>query len=141
MGNEVDQLLDIPFMASLAYVSVAILALVVFLFLFEFVTRYNCWTEIKNGNLAVAMATGGKIFGICNIFRFSIEANDSVYESIIWSVFGFVLLLAAYFLFEFLTPVFRIDEEMKQGNKAVGLIAMLISVSLSYVIGATIIAI
>ncbi|MFC5648136.1 DUF350 domain-containing protein [Paenibacillus solisilvae] len=126
------------FAASLVYVSVAVLALIIFLYLFEFVTRYKCWHEIKKGNLAVAMATGGKIFGICNIFRFSIEANETVYASLTWATFGFALLLAAYFLFEFLTPVFRIDDEIQKDNRAVGFIAMVIAAALSYVIGATV---
>ncbi|CAM4336620.1 DUF350 domain-containing protein [Paenibacillus tarimensis] len=139
MVHAVDSLLDNPYFETLAYLSVAVLALIVFLYIFEVVTRYNCWEEIRKGNLAVAMATGGKIFGICNIFRFSIEAGDSVYESMIWAAFGFVLLLAAYFLFEFMTPVFRIDEEIEKDNKAVGFIAMILSVSLSYVIGAAVI--
>ncbi|SEN78152.1 DUF350 domain-containing protein [Paenibacillus sp. OV219] len=138
MEQEIDQLLSNTFAASLAYVSVAVLALLVFLFFFEFVTKYKCWQEIKRGNMAVAMATGGKIFGICNLFRFSIEANETVYQSIVWATFGFALLIAAYFLFEFLTPVFRIDDEIQKDNKAVGFIAMIISISLSYVIGATI---
>ncbi|GFN30909.1 DUF350 domain-containing protein [Paenibacillus xylaniclasticus] len=139
MEKQIDRMIDNSFVASLAYVSVAVLAMIVFLYMFELVTRYNCWEQIKKGNIAVAMATGGKIFGICNIFRFSINANGSIYESIGWASFGFALLLSAYFLFEFLTPVFRIDEEIEQDNRAVGLIAMTISVSLSYVIGATII--
>ena len=70
MEQEVHTMLSNDFAASLVYVSVAVLALIIFLFFFEFVTRYKCWHEIKKGNLAVAMATGGKIFGICNIFRF-----------------------------------------------------------------------
>ncbi|OMF35973.1 hypothetical protein BK133_09820 [Paenibacillus sp. FSL H8-0548] len=139
MGNEVDNLLSNHYAASLVYVSVTVLSLIVFLSCFELVTRYKCWREIKKGNVAVAMATSGKIFGICNIFRFSIESNDSVYQSLIWGAFGFVILMAAYFLFEFLTPVFRIDDEIERDNRAVGLIAMIISVSLSYVIGATVI--
>ncbi|MBD2867565.1 DUF350 domain-containing protein [Paenibacillus arenilitoris] len=139
MDHEVDKLLSNPYAASLVYVSVTVLSLIVFLSLFELVTKYKCWSEIKKGNLAVAMATGGKIFGICNIFRFSIESNDSVYVSLIWGAYGYVILLAAYFLFEFLTPVFRIDDEIARDNRAVGLTAMIISVSLSYVIGATVI--
>lgn len=139
MEHEVDKLLSNEFAASLVYVSVTVLSLIVFLSVFELVTKYRCWSEIKKGNLAVAMATSGKIFGICNIFRFSIEANDSVYQSLIWGAFGFIILLAAYFLFEFLTPVFRIDDEIQKDNRAVGLIAMVISISLSYVIGATVI--
>jgi putative membrane protein len=138
MQREVDWLLANPYLASLAYISVAVLALIIFLYFFEFAAGYKCWEEIKKGNVSVAMATGGKIFGICNIFRFSIEGGGSVYQSMVWAAFGFVILLAAYFLFEFLTPVFRIDEEVKRDNRAVGLIAMLISISLSYVIGATV---
>ncbi|QHT62660.1 DUF350 domain-containing protein [Paenibacillus lycopersici] len=138
MDKEVDRLLSNTFAASLAYVSVAVLALLVFLYVFELVTRYKCWQEIKKGNMAVAMATGGKIFGICNLFRFSIEANETVYQSLVWAMFGYALLLAAYFLFEFLTPVFRIDDEIEKDNRAVGFTAMIISISLSYVIGATI---
>ncbi len=139
MNGQLDKLLDNPYAAALVFVSVTVLSLIVFLSVFELVTKYKCWDEIKKGNVAVAMATGGKIFGICNIFRFSIEANDSVYQSMIWGAFGFVILMTAYFLFEFLTPVFRIDEEIARDNRAVGLIAMIISVSLSYVIGAIVI--
>jgi len=124
--------------ALLGYFTVAVLGLVVFLSFFEMVTKYNCWEEIRKGNVSAAMATGGKIFGICNVLRFSIEAGETIYETMKWAVAGFFLLLIAYFMFEFLTPVFSIDEEIAADNRAVGLTAMLISVSLSYVIGAAI---
>ena len=140
MDQALDRWLDNAYFASIAFFSVAILALIVFLFCFEFAVRYKTWDEIKNGNLAVAMATGGKIFGICNLFRFSIQSGDSLYQSILWAAFGFVLLLVAYFLFEFFTPVFRIDDELRRDNRAVGFIAMIISISLSYVIGATVLS-
>ena len=119
-----------------AYCSVVILCTVVFLAVFELVTKYQNWTEIKNGNVAVAMATGGKIFGIANIFRHSILQHDSLLDMIYWGVFGFVLLIAVYFIFEFLTPGFKVDEEIKNDNRAVGLLAMVISIGVSYIIGA-----
>ena len=99
-------------------------------------TKYNNWQEIKKGNISVAMATGGKIFGIANIFRHSIQHNDSLLTMIGWGVFGFALLLIGYFIFEFLTPTFNIDEEIQRDNRAVGFIAMIISIGLSFVIGA-----
>ncbi|ODP28879.1 UPF0719 transmembrane protein YshE [Paenibacillus nuruki] len=138
MKDYIDPMLAHPVGMMIGFFSVAVLQLIVFLWCFEMVAKYKCWDEIRRGNLAVAMATGGKIFGICNIMRFSIEAHSTVYESLGWSVIGFLLLLAAYFIFEFLTPVFKIDEEIAADNKAVGLISMIISISLSYVIGATI---
>ncbi|WP_426449214.1 DUF350 domain-containing protein [Paenibacillus sp. S-38] len=136
MSERMDWMMGNPYVETLAYFSVAVLALIVFLAVFELVTKYKDWDEIKNGNVAVAMATGGKIFGICNLFRFAILNNDSILASLVWAGYGFVLLLAAYFIFEFLTPYFKIDEQIKNDNRAVGLISMIISVSLSYVIGA-----
>lgn len=138
MHDFIDRWLENPYIATLAFFTVAILAMTVFLAVFELVTKYSNWQEIKKGNVAVAMATGGKIFGIGNVFRFSIAANDSVYQSLIWASFGFVLLLAAYFIFEFLTPVINVDKEIARDNRAVGLLSMILSVALSYVIGASV---
>ncbi|WP_010532451.1 DUF350 domain-containing protein [Lentibacillus jeotgali] len=126
------------FVETAARYSVVILCTIVFLAIFEFVTSYRNWQEIKKGNLAVAMATGGKIFGIATVFRYSIEHNDTLIESIGWGAFGFVLMLFGYIIFEFMTPSINTDEEIGNGNKAVGLISMLISVGLSFVIGASI---
>lgn len=139
MQEVIDSLLSHPIGSLLGYFTVAVLGLVIFLSVFEAVTKYNCWDEIRRGNVAAAMATGGKIFGICNILRFSISSGESIYQTMLWAVIGFVLLLCAYFLFEFMTPVFSIDEEIAADNRAVGLIALLLSVSLSYVIGSAII--
>jgi putative membrane protein len=123
------------FLKTAANYSVVVLCLVLFLAVFELVTRYKNWVEIKNGNLSVAMATGGKIFGIANIFRYSISQNDSLLMMVMWGVFGFILLLIGYFIYEFLTPKFQIDKEIENDNRAVGFISMVISVGLSFVIG------
>lgn len=137
MGQLIEQWLSNPYLAMIAYFSVACFALVLLLSVFELVTPYKCWDEIKKGNISVAMATSGKIFGICNIFRFGIEAHDSLYTSLSWAIVGYVLLLIAYFLFGFLMPYFRLEQEIAKDNRAVGLMALVISVSLSYIIGAS----
>lgn len=131
-----DQFWENEYIQIAAYYSVVILCMIVFLAIFEVVTKYKNWEEIKKGNLAVAMATGGKIFGIANIFRHSIQQHNSLLTMISWGIFGFVLLLAGYFIYEFLTPKFKIDEEIQNDNRAVGFISMVISIGLSYVIGA-----
>ncbi|RSK28089.1 DUF350 domain-containing protein [Bacillus sp. HMF5848] len=128
-----------PYVETAAYYSVVVLSIIVFLSIFEVVTRYNNWEEIQKGNLAVAMATGGKIFGLAIIFHFSIQHHDSLITMLIWGIFGFILLMTGYFIFEFLTPKFNIDLEISKDNRAVGLISMLISIGLSFVIGATIV--
>lgn len=127
-----------PLVETAGYYSVVVLCMILFLAVFELVTKYNNWEEIKNGNISVAMATGGKIFGMANIFRHSIEQHNTLISMMGWGIYGFVLLLIAYFMFEFLTPRFRVDEEIQKNNKAVGFISMVISIGLSYVIGASI---
>jgi len=136
MNEGMMRLMANPYVQTVAFFCVTVIAVAVFLAIFELVTKYKDWDEIKKGNLSVAMATGGKIFGIANIFRFAILNNDTVLQSLIWAAFGFVLLIAAYFIFEFLTPFFRIDDEIAKDNRAVGFISMVISISLSYVVGA-----
>lgn len=131
-----DQFWENEYILTAANYSVVILCLIVFMAIFELVTKYKNWEEIKKGNMAVAMATGGKIFGIANIFRFSIMQHNSLLTMISWGIFGFFLLLAGYFIYEFLTPKFKIDHEIQNDNRAVGFISMVISIGLSYVIGA-----
>ncbi|XWU17976.1 DUF350 domain-containing protein [Bacillus subtilis] len=121
-----------------AYYSVAVLCLVLFLTVFELVTAYKNWEEIQKGNLAVAMATGGKILGIANVFQHSISQHNSLLQMIGWGVYGFVMLLISYFIFEFLTPRFKIDQEIENDNRAVGFISFVISVGLSFVVAAEI---
>ena len=127
-----------PLVESAGYFSVVILCLIVSMVIFEIVTKYKNWEEIKSGNIAVALATGGKIFGVCNIFRYSIEKHNSFLEMVGWGLFGFTLLIIAYWLFEFLTPRFNVDKEIEKDNRSVGCISLILSVGLSFVIGASI---
>lgn len=131
-----DSFWENSFVQTAGYYSVTVLCIVLFLFIFEMVTKYSNWEEIRKGNVAVSMATGGKIFGIANIFRHSILHHDTLFVMIGWGMFGFFLLLTGYFIFEFLTPKFKIDEEIERDNRAVGFLSMVISIGLSYVIGA-----
>lgn len=127
-----------PLVESAGYFSVVILCLLVSMVIFEIVTKYKNWEEIRKGNVAVALATGGKIFGVCNIFRYSIEQHNSLFEMVGWGLFGFTLLIIAYLLFEFLTPTFNVDQEIEKDNRSIGFISLVISVGLSFVIGASI---
>lgn len=131
--------LENMYVHTVAIYSIVILCLVVFLAIFELVTKYKNWDEIKNGNFSVAMATGGKIFGITNIFRYSIENHDTIIEMVMTGLFGFILLLIGYFIYEFLTPKFNIDEEIQADNRSVGFISMVISIGLSFIVGAGIV--
>jgi putative membrane protein len=131
-----DQFWENEYIQIVANYSVVILCIVVFLAIFELVTKYKNWEEIKKGNISVAMATSGKIFGVANIFAHTIGQQNSLLTMIGFGIYGFLLLLVGYFIFEFLTPTFNVDDEIQKDNRAVGLISMVISIGLSFVIGA-----
>lgn len=75
------------------------------------------------------------MIGICLIIRSAAE-NSNINEFILWSAAGTLVLFIAYMLFEFFTPVFRIDREIEAGNTAAGVIALAVSVGVSLVITA-----
>ncbi|OXS74553.1 DUF350 domain-containing protein [Domibacillus enclensis] len=128
-----------PFLLTFLYYAVAIAVVIVGLVIFELMTRkYKDWDEIKGNNAAVALSIGGKIIGICIIITFSIFHNDTIAETAIWGLFGMVLQLVAYLLFEVLTRGFSVEEQLKQGNLAVGIVSFSVSVGLAFVIGASI---
>ncbi|MCP3764011.1 DUF350 domain-containing protein [Domibacillus sp. A3M-37] len=128
-----------PFLLTFLYYAVAIAVVIVGLVIFELMTKkYKDWDEIKGSNAAVALSIGGKIIGICIIITFSIFHNDTIGETIIWGLFGMVLQLVAYVLFEVLTRSFSVEEQLKQGNLAVGIVSFSVSIGLAFVIGASI---
>lgn len=106
--------------------------------IFVIITKYDDWEEIRKGNIAAAMALGGKIFGVGNIMRFAILSNNNAGETVLWGVIGLVLLILVYLLFEWLTPRLNVNQEIGSGNVAVGLLSLVFSITFSFVIGASI---
>jgi len=124
--------------SSLTCFLVSLIIILFTIFLFTLVTRYNDWKEIAEGNVAAALALGGKVLGVSNIIRFAVLSNHSVTDTIFWGILGAFLLIIVYLLFEWLTPRLNVNREIASGNVAVGALSMVFSVAVSFVIGASI---
>jgi putative membrane protein len=134
-----DSLVSNAYVFTFLYFIVAVVVVVIGVTLFELITtKYKDWKEIEDGNSAVALSVGGKIVGICIILTFSIFHNDTILVTMIWGVYGIVLQLLAYYLFEFFTRRFSIEAQLRDRNLAVGIISFCVSVGLAFVIGASI---
>lgn len=128
-----------PFVLTFLYFIAAVAVIFIGVFVFELITtKYKDWDEIANGNKAVALSVGGKIVGISIILTFSIFENDTVWNTILWGGYGIIFQIVAYYLFEAFTRNFSVESKLKEGNTAVGLISLCISVGLGFVIGASI---
>lgn len=120
------------------YFIAAAVVVVLAIFIFDILAKYKVWKEINDGNLSVAMATGGIALGVANIMNWAIKTNDKLIDTIIWGVIGTVVLIVVYFAFELLTPKLNVTEEIEKGNKAVGFISLVFSISFSCIIAACI---
>ncbi|MBE3555668.1 MAG: DUF350 domain-containing protein [Firmicutes bacterium] len=104
--------------------------------LFNLLTHYDDIGEIRKGNLAVALASSGKLIGNGLVLLFAMMNNDSLTQTILWGGIGFVLLVITYFLFDLVTPRFRINEELQKGNLAVGALIFVLMLLVGGIIGA-----
>ncbi|MRG87699.1 DUF350 domain-containing protein [Salinibacillus xinjiangensis] len=128
-----------PFLYTFLYFIIAILIVFIGLVIFELVTtKYKDWEEIGNDNSAIGLSIAGKIIGICIILSFAIYHSINLSETIVWGAYGVLLQLVAYFIFEGLTRKFSVEEKLKQGNVAVGIVSLAVSIGLAFVIGASI---
>lgn len=108
------------------------------MFIFSFVTEYHDFQQIKNGNVAVGLASSGLILGLANIMRFAILSNISALGVVIWGGIGIIGMLLGWFAFDRVIPQFDVDEELIKDNRAVGVMAFSVFMAISYIVGASI---
>ncbi|ASK62959.1 hypothetical protein CFK37_12800 [Virgibacillus phasianinus] len=128
-----------PFIATLVYFVISVVIVLIGLFIFEIMTqKYKDFEAVKEGNVAVAMSIAGKIIGICIILAFAIYNSSVIYETLIWGIYGVILQMISYLLFDLFTRRFSVEEQLAKNNIAVGILSMGVSIGIAFVIGASI---
>jgi putative membrane protein len=122
-------------------VSVAVMILLQLLgmVIFNWMTPYRDMEELKKGNVAVALALGGKFLGTAIILGVSAFTNTSILHMILWFAVGYVCLVASYWIFELVTPGFKISDQLKNGNVAVGTLLCLVFIGMAFAVSSLII--
>jgi len=116
-------------------VTVLLGILIIGFFIFSKLTSFNDIEEIKKGNVAAGIYMGSKMLSLCIIIAMVSFATLDWLQMIVWSIVGIAILSIVYLVFDFLTPAFKIGEEMAAGNKAVALLLSGIIIGTSLVIG------
>ncbi|MCR2803503.1 DUF350 domain-containing protein [Paenibacillus soyae] len=109
------------------------------MFVFSLMTPFKDMEELKKGNVAVGIALGGKFISTALILGVAAYTNSSIWFMALWFAVGYVCLIAAYWLFELLTPRFRIADELVKGNVAVGIMLFAVYLGFSFAISSLII--
>lgn len=110
----------------LAYFGTGLFMLIVYMAVYEKLTPYREWTEIKEGNLAAALAFGGSLIGFVLPLMSAIFFTHSLVEMVKWGVItGVVQLLT----FEIAHRLRGFGECVKNRNVAGGMFLALLSVA------------
>ncbi|MFD1177574.1 DUF350 domain-containing protein [Paenibacillus puldeungensis] len=120
-------------------VGVIILLQLLGMLIFSWMTPFRDMEELKKGNVAVALALGGKFLATAIIIGIAAYTNTSIWFMILWFAVGYVCLIAAYWIFELVTPGFTISEHLKQGNVAVGVLLCFVFIGTAFAISSLII--
>lgn len=114
---------------------ILLVVLLVGSFVFSKLTKFNDSEEIAKGNAAAGLYMGSKLLGLCIIIAMvSLSSHDWV-SMLVWSGIGILIQCLVYIVFDFLTPKFKVCEEIAKGNMAVAQLLRSIIIGTSIVIG------
>ncbi|MBJ9989954.1 MULTISPECIES: DUF350 domain-containing protein [Paenibacillus] len=107
--------------------------------IFSWMTPFKDMEELKKGNTAVGIALGGKFLGTAIILGVAAYTNTSIWFLAMWFAVGYVCLIAVYWIFELVTPGFKISEQLQKGNTAVAVLLSMVFVGMAFAISSLIV--
>jgi putative membrane protein len=123
----------------LVSVVVIILLQLLGMVIFSWMTPFKDMDELKKGNIAVALALGGKFLGTAIIIGVAAYTNTSIWFMMLWFAVGYLCLVAAYWIFELVTPGFKISDHLQKGNVAVGTLLCMVFIGTAFAVSSLII--
>jgi putative membrane protein len=109
------------------------------MYVFSLMTPYNDMEEINRGNMAVGITMGGKFIATAIVLAIAAYTNSSIWHMSIWFAVGYVCLIATYWVFDWLTPGFRLSKQLEEGNVAVGTMLACVYIGIALAISSLII--
>ncbi len=133
----------------LAYLGVSAPLLILGVVLFVLTTPYHEFRILAEGAeledqrkiaaaKAVAFDLGGKVIGQALVLGSAVYHAVGLWDMVIWGIIGIVALIVVYWVFEFLTPWFKVRVEIPKGNVAVGGFSFCLSVATGLLMAALI---
>jgi putative membrane protein len=116
-------------------IGIIFLILAVGAFVFSRLTRFNDAAEINKGNEAAGVYMGSKLLGLCIIVGMVSFSSHDWTSMLIWSGIGILVLCLVYLVFDWLTPRFKVCDQIAAGNMAVAQMLRSIIIGVSIVIG------
>jgi putative membrane protein len=104
------------------------------LVVFDILVPFKLLSEVANGNEAVAWMASGFLISTGIVLGDAFRHNTAWLTGVAYSVLGMLLNYLGYYLWEWLTPRWSLNDAMKNGSTAVGKVVFGIFVGLGLII-------
>lgn len=102
--------------------------------IFDWITPFRLFEEISKGNLAVAWLTAGFLVSTGIIMRAALAHNEGLLQAGTYAVLGMLLNYAGYYVWEWATPKWSLNDAVRQGSVAAGVVLFGIFVAIGAVV-------
>jgi len=104
------------------------------LIVFDILVPFRLFKEVENGNEAVAWMAAGFLISTGIVLGDAFRHNTAWINGVAYSVLGMMLNYLGYYLWEWLTPRWSLNEAMQKGSTAVGKVVFGIFVAIGLII-------
>ena len=118
-------LAGIPFLLS--HFGVTVLMLVIVVFIYMWITSHDERALIREGNTAAAISLAGAILGLAIPLAFCMASSVNVYDIVIWGIVTLVIQLATFWIIDIWLR--DLSKRIEEGQ--VGTAILLVSVKLA----------
>lgn len=108
-----------PYLATVLWWAIFFAIMVIAVWIFDLVTPFKIRQETKEKNGALGAVLGGLLIGIAIIIFSAMAHNNAIHYAVSYSLLGFALMLASYFIYDLITPE-KISKEIDEHNMLVG---------------------
>lgn len=104
------------------------------LVVFDILVPFKLFAEVEAGNEAVGLVVAGFLISTGIVLGDAFRHNVGLLQGILYAFFGMLLNYLGFFLWEWATPRWSLNNAIQKGSRAAGLIMFGISVAIGLVI-------
>lgn len=118
---------------------VIVLLQMIGMYILSKITPFDDVAELNKGNVAGSLVFGGQFLATAIVLGVSAYTNSSIWHMALWFGVGYVCLVLAYWRFDWVTPGIKLSDQLRDGNKAVGLLLACVYIGVAFAVSSLIV--
>ncbi len=119
---------------TLIFAFAGFLLMFVGLVVFDILVPFKLFAEVEAGNEAVAWLVAGFLISTGLILSDAFRHNVGLVQGVAYAVLGILLNYLGYFLWEWATPRWSLNQAMQKGTRSAGVILFGIAIAIGLVV-------